>query len=86
MGRHFLNGRYHLSEYSSRRAFLRLNEGDYEPRRMRPYGLGSGKFAYRQMFEKKNQSRQGNQKVQRAVKKGVRQQSRRELWGCDEEF
>ncbi len=80
MGQRFFMARYCLSEYSERRAFLRLNEGDYEPRRMTPYGLGSGKFSYRQMFDKKNQSRQGNRQVQRAMKKASRQQARRELW------
>ncbi len=72
MGKRFLNSRYPLGVYSDRRVFLRLNEGDFEPRRMTPYGLGSGKFAYRQMFGKKNQSRQGNQRGQRVVKKAVR--------------
>jgi hypothetical protein len=79
MGQRFLSFRYPLGEYSGRRAFLRLNEGDFEPHQMRPYGFASGNFFYRQMFEKKHQSRQGNVAQKRAVKKAARQQARCEL-------
>jgi hypothetical protein len=79
MGRRFLAVRYPLDGYSSRRVWLRLHEGDFEPHRMRPYGLGSGKFSYRQMFQKKHQSRLGNRLMKRAVKKAARRLARYEL-------
>jgi hypothetical protein len=82
MGRRFLAARYALSEYSDRRAWYRLHEGDGEPHRLRPYGLESGKFSYRPLFQKKHQSRQGRRAVKRAVKKAARQRARRELRTC----
>ena len=72
MGKRFLAERYPLSGYSSRRAILRLNEGDFEPHRMRPYGLESGKFRYRQIFAKKHLSRSGSRSERRVVKKAAR--------------
>jgi len=79
MGRRFLAARFSLDKYSNRRAWLRLNEADFEPHRMKPYGLESGKFSYRQMFQKKHQFRQGNRAVERAVKKTARQQAQHHL-------
>ena len=79
MGRRFLTDRFPLEKYSNRRACLRLNEADFEPHRMRPYGLESGNFSYHQMFQKKRQSRQGNRVVDRAVKKTARQQAQHYL-------
>ena len=81
MGKRFLVDRYPLDDYSSRRAFLRLHEGDFEPHRMKPYGLGSGKFVYRNMFQKEHQSRQDNRLQKRSIKKSARQQARLELRG-----
>lgn len=81
MGRRFLATRYPLHSYSPRRAWLRLHEDHLEPHRMRPYGLASGKCMYRQLFQKKHQSRQGNRTIKRVVKKAARQQGRRNIWG-----
>jgi hypothetical protein len=80
VGRRFLADRYPLDQYSPRRAWLRCNEGDFEPHQMKPYGLESGKFSYRQMFQKRNQSRSGNILRERMVRKSARQQARRSLW------
>ena len=79
MGRRFLARRFPLARYSDRRAWFRLNEAKSEPHQMRSYGLASGKFSYRQLFQKKRQSRPGNRRVKRTVKKTVRQRARREL-------
>lgn len=76
MGKRFLAVRYRLERYSSRRAFLRLNEGDFEPHRMRPYGLEEHGFAYHQMFQKRHRSREGNRRLDRSVKKAARQRAR----------
>jgi hypothetical protein len=76
MGKRFLAQRYQIPIYSDRRAFLRLNEGNFEPHRMKPYGIESKKFSYRQIFDKKHQSRPGNQAEKRGVKKAARRQSR----------
>lgn len=80
MGGRFLATRYPLHRYSPRRAWLRLHEGHFEPHRMRPYGLMSGKFMYRQLFQKKHQARQGNRALKRAINKAARQHGRRHLW------
>lgn len=72
MGKRFLASRYPLVGYSARRSFLRLNEGEYEPHKMKPYGISSGKFMYHQMFEKKNQSREANRRTERTMKKAAR--------------
>jgi hypothetical protein len=79
MGKRWLLARYPLNKYSDRRAWLRLHEGDFEPHQIRPYGLASGKFSYRQMFQKKKQARRGNRAVERAVKKAAHQQVRQHL-------
>ena len=79
MGKRFLAVRFPLEQYSPRRAWLRLHEGRYEPHSMKPYGCESGTFAYRQLFEKKHQTRQGNRSIKRAVKKTARQHARRDL-------
>lgn len=84
MGKRFFVDRYPLANYSSYRAFLRLNEGDFEPHQIRPYGLGSGKFAYNQMFLKKHGSRPGNRAVKRSAKKSARQRAQRELCECSD--
>jgi hypothetical protein len=72
MGKRFLAARYPLENYSQRRAHLRVNEGDFEPHHMKPYGRVSGKFSYRQLFKKKHASRQSNQIQERATKKAAR--------------
>ena len=51
---------------------------------MKPYGMSSGKFAFRQMFQKRHLSRQGSSSERRGVKKSVRQQARREFRDCFE--
>jgi hypothetical protein len=79
MGKRFFTERYPLQRYSPRRAWLRLNESNFEPHRMKPYGLMSHKFSYRQLFQKKHQSRQGNRQVKRAVKKATRRLARRQF-------
>ena len=79
MGKRFLVIRYGLERYSSRRAFLRLNEGDFEPHRMRPYGLGERGFDYHQMFQKQHRSREGNRRLDRFVKKAARRRARIDL-------
>lgn len=85
MGQRFLALRYCLERYSSRRAFFRLNEGDFEPHRMRPYGLGERGFAYRQMFQKRHRAREGNRRLDRAVKKAARYRARMSLQECQED-
>jgi hypothetical protein len=80
MGKRFLHARYSLDRYSQKRAWLRLNEGDFEPHRMRPYGLVSPNFSYRQMFQKKHGSRQGRRVEDRATKKAARRAFFNDLW------
>ena len=80
MGKRFLRARYPLDCYSLKRATLRLNEGDFEPHRMRPYGLPSSHFSYRQMFQKKHGSRQGRRAEDRAAKKAARKAFFYGLW------
>lgn len=82
MGKRFLAARYQLDRFSPRRAFLRMNEAEYEPHRMRPYGLVSSKFASRQLFEKKHHSRLGRQAEERATRKAARRFFYN-LWCCD---
>jgi hypothetical protein len=86
MGKRFLNERYSLEKYSNRRANLRLNEEDFEPHQIRPYGLESSSFSYRQMFQKKHQTRLENRSVKRSVKKSARQQAKQQMREENYEF
>ncbi len=52
MGKRFFATQYVLGKYSTERARHRLHKADFEPHRMKPYGLASGNFSYHQMFQK----------------------------------
>ncbi len=79
MGRRFIHARYRIDRYSNVGVRRRLNSPRFVPHHLRPYGLESMNFWYRQIFTKKHQSRQQNRAVKRAVKKAARQGARREL-------
>ncbi len=74
MGRWLIYARYHEVG-----AWQRLNSPRFVPHPLRPYGLESMNFWYRQRFTKKHQSRQHNRAVKRAVKRAARKSARREL-------
>lgn len=77
MGKRFLADRYPYYP-EGRRQGQAINEHE-EHHHLRPYGLSSGTFAYRNRFQKKNQSRTTNQAVKRAEKKKERRQARKDL-------
>lgn len=79
MGRRFIHARYQIDRYNDVGARRRLNSPRFALHHLRPYGLESMNFWYRQIFTKKHQSRQQNCAVKRAVKKAARQQAQREL-------
>jgi len=75
MSRRYILERLHLNLYPSiRRKFLRLNEGEYEPHRIRPYAFSSSKIRYRNMFEKKNSTRLETINARRSTKKSIRRE------------
>ncbi|WP_126579766.1 hypothetical protein [Tengunoibacter tsumagoiensis] len=78
MGKRFILSRYRLDEMSSRGRSHRLNEADFKPHRLRPYGYDTGSFSYQQMFQV-HQSRSGNVADKRASKKAARQQFQKQL-------
>lgn len=76
MGHRYIEERYQLStRYSPYRAHMRLNESDWEPHKLRAYGMGTGKFWYRGLFDRK----QRDQALARTPKKAERQRAKREL-------
>lgn len=79
MGNRFLRERYRLDRYSRHRQFLRLNERDYEPHRMRAYGIGGGEFTYYQRDARQRRGTAGNRRGDRAAKKAVRRQGKARL-------
>lgn len=81
MGNRFISERYQLYQYTEKRSFLILNERGYGKHRLRPYAITSSKFAYRNMFEKKNQSRVTRKAVKRIEKKAARRWNVRDLAG-----
>ncbi|GCE27066.1 hypothetical protein KDA_25500 [Dictyobacter alpinus] len=83
MGNRFITERHLREGYSAQRISRRLNEGDFEPHHLQPYGIEGGKFSYRQMFQE-NQSRQGNRQKHRAPKKSARQSARHQLKYADD--
>ncbi len=76
MSNRFITESRDLSTYSPRRVLQMINEADFEPHRMRPYGMESGKFTYRSMWEH-NGNRPGNRRVRRAAKKAARRENRK---------
>jgi len=78
MGQRFILARNLRPMYSKRRTWLRLNEHDFEPHRMRPYGLESKKFWYRSMWHE-NRQRPGNKLEDRYPKKVARQRAKHAL-------
>ena len=80
MSKRFRAASYRLEDrYSSQRVFLRLNERNYNPHRIKPYGLGEHGFQYHQLFEKRHGTGENNRHQDRAVKKSARQRARRQL-------
>ncbi len=83
MGNRFTLARHLRPCYSPRRVFLRLNERDFEPHRMRAYGDVKQRFAYRQMFEwsLSGQTVAARRSVKKAARFAVRKQLIREQGG-----
>ncbi len=86
MGNRFLLARNQLARYSPRRAVLRCNEWNYDPHRMRPYGLASGNFRHRQLFCERSVSyRQARRTMNKAMRQQARREERRALQECEVE-
>lgn len=83
MGRKYTIQRLHLHQHSQLRKFLRLNEGEYEPHRIRPYAFSATKFHYRNMFEKKHTTRIEAKNAERSAKKTIRRELKRTIYEDD---
>ena len=78
MSNRFVTAVHNQSCYGPVRVNRMINEADFEPHRMRPYGYETGKFHYRSMWEV-HQTRSGNRFVKRMVKKAARMRAKQEL-------